>query len=620
MTLIATQRSLWELVARLGPMVQYKEKAYTNLIRLFKRQEEVMNRRAFVKTLGAATAVLIGNSTATAISTSSSKVDEWPRPWGTSGHTHATQSKGIAASEVDVAWTSDYVGFMGGTPTVKDGLIYTGVQTDDRRLSGTVKAYDAETGDRVWTKNGPANKTDRHGNPVEYGNVSDAPAVENGLVYFIAGDVEEYTGDSVVGGVFALDAKTGNEAWRRDDLRASTFTVADDTVFITHKGYLIALGASAGETRWKTLDNVHVIGAVEETLYTYTVEGGTHARADKIIAYDTEYGTIQWQASIPDAISGSPRAVDEELIYVVGPKEREEGGPPEISALSTTDGFVQWTRRLSVREGTVEVSSPAVDDSRLYVFTRGDEHFNWYRHRDETLDAVGTVFALDRTTGEEQWRFETPAELAGVPVVDANTVYAAARYRTCPESPSGDINGGLYALDKTTGEEQWNIAPSGLLSVYPPAIGDGAVYQATDDVGQGEDAYLLAYTGSEHPPDCTRKFAGREKTRTVPTPDMEKSTTTTEPATTSTRTEREATKTTTTETSTSTQITTTTQSTTELSPTKSATTAGTPPNRSTATSETTVDDGQPGFGIRTALVGFVGTGLYLLRNRIDCEQ
>ncbi|ODR83377.1 hypothetical protein BG842_09670 [Haladaptatus sp. W1] len=364
-----------------------------------------------------------------------------------------------------------------------------------------------------------------------------------------------------------------------------------------------------------------MIGSVEETLYTYTVEAGTQDRADKIIAYDIESGTVQWQAGVPDAINGSPRAVDEELIYLVGSRgEKKEGMPPEISALSTTDGFVQWIRRLSVREGTVEVSSPAVDESRLYVFTRGSEHFNWYRDRDEALDAVGTVFALDRTTGEEQWRFETPAELASAPVVDANRVYAAARYRTCPESPSGGINGGLYALDKTTGEEQWNIAPSGLLSVYPPAIGDGAVYQATDDVGQGEDAYLLAYTGSDHPPDCSRRFAGREKTQTIPTPDRGKTTTTTERATTSTRTEQEVTKTTTTETSTSPKMTTTTQSTTDLSMTKSATTARTPSDKNTTTSETTVDDGQPGFGIKTALTGFVGTGLYLLRQQIDGER
>ncbi|SIR62772.1 PGF-CTERM protein [Haladaptatus litoreus] len=565
-----------------------------------------MNRRVFVKTVGVTTTALIGNYTATAISSSSSKstVEEWPRPWGTSGRTRSTQSEGILAKEVGVEWTSNYVGYMSGTPTVANGLVYTGVRTDDRTLAGAVKAYETETGEHVWTTNGPADERDQYDRPVEYGNVYDAPAVENGILYFVAGEGEENTGDSVVGGVFALDAKTGKEVWKRDDLRSGAFSVADNTVIVNQGDYIVALGASAGETRWKITDRMRMIGIANGNLYTYTVDGSNQDRTDEIIAHDIDSGAVQWQVAVPTAISGFPRTVDGELIYFVSRGESEKM-PPEISALSAADGFVQWTKSLSVREGTVDVSSPAVDESQLYVFTRSNENFGWYEKTDTSLDAVGTVFALNRTTGEEQWRFETPANLAGAPVVDSKRLYAAARYRTCSESPSEGIKGGFYALDKTTGEAQLNIAPSGMLSVYPPAVGDGTVYQATDDVGQGEDAYLLAYAGRNSPPDCNQRFADEGKTRTVPT---------SKPETTMTTTERKSTETTT-NTSTVKTTNTTTQSTTVEPTTKSTDKETSTPNAITTATESISNDGQPGFGIGTALLGVVGAGLYALRHR-----
>ena len=575
-----------------------------------------MNRRAFLKSAGLTTAAVIGAHTATATAPSSMIVEKWTRPWGTGGHTRTTQSEGVTADEVGVAWTSNNMGYMKSTPTVSEGLVYTLERTDEARLTGAVSAHDTKTGEQVWRNDGTASgKTDSHGNPVHYGDAYDAPVVANGLLYFVAGEGEDFTGDSVVGGVFALDAKTGKEVWRRDDLHGGV-TVTDETVIVTQGDYLIALGASAGETRWKVSNDVSVIGVVDGTLYTYTVDDATHNRADKIIAYDVASGTTQWQAAVPNSIGGIPRAVDEELIYLVAPESAgEEGMPPEISALSTADGFVQWTKTLSVRDGTVEVSSPAVDESQLYVFTRSDEHFGWLKEENEDLDAVGTIFALDRTTGEEQWRFETPAKLAGDPVVDANRLYAAARYHTCSKSPSVGIRGGLYALDKTTGEAQWNIAPSGLLSVSPPAIGDGEVYQATDDVGDSADSYLIAYSGRDHPPDCDQRFADEGKTRTVPTPDVGNTTTTTT-HTTTTKTGYETTGTSTTTSTTET----TAQSTTVESTTESAAKTTTTSNSMTTTTETTATDGQPGFGINAALVGIVGGGLYTLRSRINNER
>ena len=73
---------------------------------------------------------------------------------------------------------------------------------------------------------------------------------------------------------------------------------------------------------------------------------------------------------------------------------------------------------------------------------------------------------LDDSTGEVLWVFPTSSEIFGVPVIDGDRVYVASRDRY------------LYAIDRATGREIWRFwcEQSNLGAV---ALGhDGTIYTA----------------------------------------------------------------------------------------------------------------------------------------------
>jgi outer membrane protein assembly factor BamB len=103
------------------------------------------------------------------------------------------------------------------------------------------------------------------------------------------------------------------------------------------------------------------------------------------------------------------------------------------------------------------------------------------------------LYALDATTGEERWRFQTGDTVWSSPAVANGVVYV------------GSFDGNLYALDAATGQERWRLrivedATPGEDSrdsesrewIFPsPAVVDGVVY-----IGSG-DGYLYAITEGE---------------------------------------------------------------------------------------------------------------------------
>jgi len=79
------------------------------------------------------------------------------------------------------------------------------------------------------------------------------------------------------------------------------------------------------------------------------------------------------------------------------------------------------------------------------------------------------VYALDATTGDQLWVFETRGATMASPVVAGDTVFIG----------SEDTN--LYAVDTVTGEKKWHFKTGGKLGdrrlgYSPPVVSDGSVY------------------------------------------------------------------------------------------------------------------------------------------------
>jgi outer membrane protein assembly factor BamB len=77
------------------------------------------------------------------------------------------------------------------------------------------------------------------------------------------------------------------------------------------------------------------------------------------------------------------------------------------------------------------------------------------------------VYAADRATGEERWRFPANDWVRSSPTVAGETVYVGAD------------TGSVYALDVSTGRPQWRHRVGDRVSASP-AVADGTVYVGAD--------------------------------------------------------------------------------------------------------------------------------------------
>ncbi|HMJ01395.1 MAG TPA: PQQ-binding-like beta-propeller repeat protein, partial [Conexibacter sp.] len=140
-----------------------------------------------------------------------------------------------SVSRLDVAWTVPLAGGYASTPVIADGILYT------QDLQSNVHAIELETGRSVWTK-----------------VYEEADIGPNG-VNVVDGRVFGATFTSA----FALDARTGDELWRKrialhtGDAVDMAPGYEDGTVYVSTSvqgpgavGTLWALDAESGTTRW----------------------------------------------------------------------------------------------------------------------------------------------------------------------------------------------------------------------------------------------------------------------------------------------------------------------------------------------------------------------------------
>jgi len=124
---------------------------------------------------------------------------------------------------------------------------------------------------------------------------------------------------------------------------------------------------------------------------------------------------------------------------------------PEPGELQGAGGLGPSARVLWVFHSALIWSSPAVVDGLVYFGS-----FDGYVH------------ALDASTGEERWRFQTGGEVWSSPAVADGKVYIG----------SGDYS--LYALNAVTGEQLWRFETGAQVN-SSPTVADGVVYVGSTD-------------------------------------------------------------------------------------------------------------------------------------------
>src|SRR5262249_26450710 len=131
----------------------------------------------------------------------------------------------------------------------------------------------------------------------------------------------------------------------------------------------------------------------------------------QVYAFSRDKGILQWQQSVV---------------------------PQTASATPATTAKVDQDDVTDTPEPGIDKSSPAVTQTQLFIGT-----------------SVGDLVALDKSSGQVQWRFATGRTIASSPVVSDKTVYTASR------------NGLIYAVNTQTGKQQWVFDTEGIVDASP---------------------------------------------------------------------------------------------------------------------------------------------------------
>lgn len=403
------------------------------------------NRRRFLKGATASSLVAVagclGNGRgAKDIHPVTEAVTSWPSFRGGRHNTGFARDVSATSTDPTVAWTYEADGPFWGSPVVVDGTVYVG-STDN-----SVYAIDAETGDEQWSF-----ATDHR--------IEATPAVTDDTVYVGSYDMH----------VYAIDSATGELHWAHDlgGLIRSSPTVWKDTVYIgvgchnlacapfaeeagvSGAGSIYALDTESGEMNWR-----YDIG--NEVVSTPAMDGGTvyvGASDETLYALDATSGDREWTYEAGDMIWSSP-ALAFGTVYFT-----DWNGI--VYAVDADTGTEQW---FTDTVSNYISGSVAVDGDAVYV---GNTPYNTL---DDPSPNYGTMFRLDRITGEQQWEVETVAfEIGSSPVVSNDRVY----FGTHGQTGSEDV--GVYALS-TDGEQQWYMEIGGCGVGASPVLLDGILY------------------------------------------------------------------------------------------------------------------------------------------------
>ncbi|MER6114375.1 PQQ-binding-like beta-propeller repeat protein [Streptomyces sp. NPDC001743] len=251
--------------------------------------------------------------------------------------------------------------------------------------------------------------------------------------------------------LYALDAATGAERWRlQSDAWVYSLKAERGTIVTgTRGGGVQAWEASTGERLWE----IHGAQTDFETaeagpaLHDGTVYLWQDAR---LRAVDARTGTERWSYPVGDAAScgGVPVRVTpapDGYVYV--------SAGTRVLAVDILSGRVRW----HFESPAVFLSPPAFAPGP--AVTGGGVYL---------ADYLGTVYALDASTGKDRWRIATESRQSTEPVlVVAGNVHVG----------SGSA---LYTLDAVTGTPKWRFAAGGEV-VGAPVVADGRVHFGSAD-------------------------------------------------------------------------------------------------------------------------------------------
>ncbi len=362
--------------------------------------------------------------------------------WTQSGG-NASKSMGQLAlgTALGRAWTvqagrgSSLTARLAAEPIVAGGRVYV-IDT-----LGTVRAFDGQSGARIWESQTP---NDRGNEASLYGG---GLAYDNGRIYATNG----------LGYVAALDERSGGIVWQvrpGGPLRGAP-TVANDSIYVmSQDNQIYSLKEADGSSNWSqaaALEIAGVFGSASPAAGQGTVVAGFSS--GELNAYRYENGRMVWQdalqrTSITTSVS-SLSDIDADPVIDRG-QVIAVGGGGRMVGLELTTGQRQWELNIAgiatpwvVGDWAFVVTS----DAKLLCISRANGHIRWinklpqFQHpksKKDEIDYNGPVLAggrlivvgsngvlinIDPVTGSFQSQTNVGAGVSLPPVVANSTLY-----------------------------------------------------------------------------------------------------------------------------------------------------------------------------------------------------
>jgi outer membrane protein assembly factor BamB len=246
---------------------------------------------------------------------------------------------------------------------------------------------------------------------------------------------------------YALNLKNGAQEWQfpREPITGEDFYAApvladadQQLIVVSYNSVVYSINPLNGSENWSfTGAENRLIAAPLAT------EAGIFVPSSDSTIYALDFdGLLSWQYSTDDQLWASPTWSEScDCIYQVSMDHH-------LYALNPGNGKLVWK---SEDLGGPIVSQPALSESGLIVLST----------------FANEVIAINETSHDVVWRYQTSDWAWASPVIDGEQVYAS------------DISGTIYTLDLETGDLLWQIQPGG--GIFSAAlVKDDGIYFSTD--------------------------------------------------------------------------------------------------------------------------------------------
>jgi outer membrane protein assembly factor BamB len=370
---------------------------------------------------------------------------EWTQSGGSASKSLGQLSLGATlnrAFSVQAGRGTSLTARLASAPIVADGRVFT-IDT-----LGAVRAFDAQSGARVWEASTPS---DRGGDASLYGG---GIAFDNGRIYATNG----------LGYVAALDARNGGLVWKvrpGGPLRGAPSVASNAIYVISQDNQIYSLDEGNGATNWSqaaSLEIAGVFGTASPAVGQGTVVAGFSS--GELNAYRYENGRQVWsdtlqRTSIRTSVSSlsdvdADPVIDSGQVFAVG-----QGG--RMVALDLITGQRLWEVNIA------GIDTPWVASEWIFVITDDSK-----------------VLALSRANGHVRWinqlpQFVKPKSKKGE-IEYSGPILAGGRLIVTGS------NGALIYIDPTTGKFQGQTTIGSSVSL-PPVVANNTLY-IYDDRGQ----------------------------------------------------------------------------------------------------------------------------------------